>query len=254
MTMNTATDQRPVVLHYHLFKNAGSSLDALFKAHFGDAWVTAEFPGDPLRNRAGLKEWIATTPAARCYSTHTGSLPTPEIDGVSILPVIFVRHPLDRIASAYAFESRQGDPGFGSTLARHTSLAGYVETRLSIPGDRQVRNFHVDRFSRAITVPAGTDLDRALEGMSSMPFVGVVEEFGRSLEILQGLLAEHGLPGVKLESVRRNVSTDRAAKIEDRLAELSEEVGAETYAKLLEANADDIRLYEAAVARLQALG
>jgi len=34
---------RTILIHYHLFKNAGTSLDAVLKENFGDKWITREF-------------------------------------------------------------------------------------------------------------------------------------------------------------------------------------------------------------------
>ena len=46
---------KTVILHYHLFKNAGTSLDAAFKENFSEEsgeWVTKEFPAQPSQNSA----------------------------------------------------------------------------------------------------------------------------------------------------------------------------------------------------------
>lgn len=237
---------RTVVLHYHLFKNAGTSLDALFQQQFGDAWVTREFPAQPAANSSGVREWISQHPDARCFSSHTALLPPPVLTGVKVLPVIFVRHPLDRIASAYSFEHQQQDAGFGSTLARHTSLRGYIETRLSIPQDQQCRNFHVTRFSRMVpATEPGAELAAALRALHELPFVGVVEQFGDSLARLQAYLQGEGFSDIQLRPVQRNVSRDRADSLEERLERFADEVGQDFYDELVGANADDLAFYDA---------
>ncbi|WOD06199.1 hypothetical protein [Marinomonas sp. GJ51-6] len=106
---------KTVILHYHLFKNAGTSLDAAFKENFSveqGEWVTREFSAQPAKNREELKQWIIDNPQAKCFSSHTAIFPVPHIDGINIIPVIFYRHPIDRIASAYSFEKKQGGNGF----------------------------------------------------------------------------------------------------------------------------------------------
>jgi hypothetical protein len=35
-----STAQRKVVIHYHLFKNAGTSVDRMLKEIYGERWVT----------------------------------------------------------------------------------------------------------------------------------------------------------------------------------------------------------------------
>ena len=112
------TPARTVVLHYHLFKNAGTSVDALLKRQFPRGWVTREFPSEPEANARQLAAWLAEDDEAVAFSTHTGLLPPPVVPGLKVVPVIFVRHPLDRIASAYSFEHTQNAPGFGATNGR----------------------------------------------------------------------------------------------------------------------------------------
>lgn len=239
----------PAIVHYHLFKNAGTSLDALFKEYFSDRWVTREFPDAPVQNRRHMQEWL-TTVDADCYSTHTGFLPVPTLGAREVLPVIFLRHPLDRIASAYSFERRQGDPGFGSTLARNTTLRGYCEVRLSNPHDRQCRNFHAGRLAHLLWDAPGSQLGRALQALEELPFVGIVEQFNDSLKVLEAILQERGYPDIQLVAVRRNVSSERADSLEDRLASIRHEVGDEFYSTLVAANSDDIELHRVATERL----
>ncbi|MEP1869056.1 MAG: hypothetical protein ABJJ44_05975, partial [Paraglaciecola sp.] len=162
------------IFHYHLFKNAGTSLDASFKENFsGDEWVTNEFPAQPAKNRDLARQWISENPQALCFSSHTAFLPPPNIEGRKLLPVIFVRHPIDRIASAYSFEKKQGGDGFGSVLARNTDIKGYCESRLALGYDRQCKNFHVDRFSDMFPPAFDSELERALKALDVLPFVGL---------------------------------------------------------------------------------
>ena len=39
------TSTRHIVVHYHLFKNAGSSIDHLLKIAYADSWINHD-PGD----------------------------------------------------------------------------------------------------------------------------------------------------------------------------------------------------------------
>ncbi|HEX6684537.1 MAG TPA: hypothetical protein VF062_17165 [Candidatus Limnocylindrales bacterium] len=235
---------RVVIFHYHLFKNAGTSLDALFQERFADRWATREFPPARGENHRAVTEWVGSSTGTVCFSSHTAQLPPPTIPGVAVIPAIFVRHPLDRIASAYAFERQQGDPGFGSTLARNTTLRGYIETRLAVNGDRQCRNFHTQKFAQLFD--DGTpELDRALRALDALPFVGLVEKFAESLARLQRLLISEGFEGVDLRPVRRN-SSARLDTLESRLDAMATEVGRECYEELERVNGDDLQFYKAA--------
>lgn len=244
-TDSTALGGKTIVLHYHLFKNAGTSLDSSFKECLKDEeWQTKEFGGPLKKRQEELKRWIISNPSAKCFSSHTAPLPPPKIEKVSIVPVIFIRHPLDRIASAYAFEAKQGVSSFGSVLARNTSLAGYIETRLAIAADHQCRNFHAVKLAEMYTESSGNIEERAIRAINELPFVGLVEKYGQSLESLQKIIGSSTLSDVRLQPKRKNVSQKDNIDLYEKLKRLHNLLGRDLYDELRNANAIDLKLYE----------
>ena len=235
---------RTVVFHYHLFKNAGTSLDAALKSAFGEErWRQREFGGNPARIRAEVADWVDSEPEAVVFSSHTALLPPPELDGVQVLPLIFVRHPIDRIASAYRFEARQNADTFGSVLARNTSLSGYVETRLALPSDRQCRDFHCHRLAHMALPSTGTELQRARRAVESLPFVGLVEQYGASLARVEQLLRSHDLHPRPLEAMRKNSSEGSHQPLLARLTQVQSELGQDLFDRVVAANESDFEIY-----------
>lgn len=242
---------RKVILHYHLFKNAGTSVDAALKENVApEEWVTREFPLQPNVNREQVSEWILNNIQARIFSSHTAYLPPPKLEGVKVLPVIFIRHPIDRIASAYAFEARQTGDSFGAVLARNTNLSGYIQVRLAIPNDHQCRNFHIHRLSMMFDKSYGGALTRAKMALTALPFVGIVERFDWSLMRLESWLQSEGFDGLRLRPIRKNVSRP-ISELQDRLRKIERELGETIYRRLIEENEDDLILYEEAVANAE---
>jgi hypothetical protein len=245
---------RTVLLHYHLFKNAGTSLDEVLKHNFGAGWVTREFERRTnAQHRKEIAQWIQEFPTAQAFSSHTLEAPPPVIADTKVLPLVFIRHPLDRIASAYAFERRQANNnGFGAVLARNTSLAGYVEVRMSMPRDRQCRDFHIERLAMMAPDENGSEQDRAIAVLNSLPFVGIVEDFGGSMSRLAAL-CRRDFPNFKPRTVAVNVSREHSKPLEQKLADLEKELGTGLYQQLEAANANDLALYQAALLRAGAL-
>jgi hypothetical protein len=238
---------KTIILHYHLFKNAGTSLDAALKENFSEEngeWVTKEFPAQPAKNREELKQWIIDNPQAKCFSSHTAIFPVPVIDGINIIPVVFYRHPIDRMASAYSFEKKQGGDGFGPVLARNTSLRGYIETRLAFGHDRQCRDFHAHRFATMYDEQQGDEATRAKMAIEALPFVGLVEKYSESLERLEALLKAEGFEDIKLKPVEKNVSRGVKKSLGEKLSEIKEQLGEGVFAKLVEANEMDLGIWE----------
>lgn len=243
---------RKVILHYHLFKNAGTSVDAALKENVApEEWVTAEFPGQPKANREQVAQWILDNPQAKVFSSHTAYLPPPKLKGVKVLPVIFLRHPIDRIASVYAFEAKQGGNSFGSVLARNTDISGYVQTRLALPNDRQCRNFHVQRLSMMYDESYGSELSRAKLALKELPFIGLVEDFSNSIARMENWLRKEGFRNISLPIITKNASRNPNISLVRRLEDFEKAVTENIFKILLRENSDDLALYAAAAKRLQ---
>jgi hypothetical protein len=233
--------ERTVILHYHLFKNAGTSFDGILKRNFPGQWVTAEFAGND--NAAAVAAWIAGNPQGVVFSSHTATGPVPVVPGCRVITALFLRDPVARIRSAYLFERRQaqapGDDRPAARLAASTDFEGYVRARLDTPGDRQCRDFHVQRlaaFARRRGVP---ELERATQALGLLSFVGEVERFGASMDRFAALVRPVW-PGFDPRQEHLNRSE----------REEGVEIGPALAALLAEANAEDHALIDRARARL----
>lgn len=235
--------ERIVLLHYHLFKNAGTSVDEMLKRNFGERWAEAEFGSVPGQsNVAEVEDYLRQRPELLALSSHTALLPSPRLERTLILPVLFLRHPIDRLRSAYTFEQRQSADTFGARLAKAEDFAGYTRTLLQLPKNRQARNFQAFRLAFNQPTTAGSELARALRVLDDFPFIGLVEAYDASLEKLQQTY-EPFIPGFQTVSVRKNVTRTSSEPLEVRLKQIEEELGSSLYSDLLAANADDLELH-----------
>ncbi|MCB1380754.1 MAG: sulfotransferase family 2 domain-containing protein [Alphaproteobacteria bacterium] len=237
---------RPVVVHYHYFKNAGTSVDEILSKNFGSRWVTAEFQG--MNNHDAVGKWILDNPDASAFSSHTAQFPLPELDNVKILPIVFLRHPLDRILSAYSFERTQISDNFGAKLAKSTDLAGYIRVRLDAPHDTQCRNFQTFRMAKLLPGPKVSEMDRALDALRRLPFVGLVEDFAASAMRMETWLKTY-YPDFKAFTARKNVSASKNLSLDQRLVQMRRDIGETLYAELVDANLKDLCLHHAAKVR-----
>jgi ankyrin repeat protein len=155
-----------------------------------------------------------------------------------------MRHPIDRIASAYEFERRQGGSSFGAVLAKNTDLSGYIETRLALPNDRQCRNFHIHRLAMMFSPDHGNEFVRAKKALRTLDFVGVVEVFTTSIKILEAWLKKLGFKEIQLKAVRKNVSRENKKSLSQKLQEIEGQLDSQAYSLLIEANKGDLDLYE----------
>jgi hypothetical protein len=242
-THGRAQPKRRLLLHYHLFKNAGSSVDAILQENFPNSWRNSEYP-PPAQcdQQESIRRFIIENPDLEAISSHTLNLPVPEIDGVDIFPIIFVRHPLDRLQSAYSFERKQDADTTGARLAKETDMAGYLLARLIRRGDRSCRNFQSLRLAMQVPEAEGSEEERALLAVDRLPFVGLVEAFDQSIKELEHLVKPL-FPEFEAFHAWKNAS-GQVARLDEKLSAMRATIGNENYEQVVAANSSDLAVHE----------
>jgi len=225
---------RHIILHNHLFKNAGTSVEHILQQNFQDRWLSREFPMAGQDNTDLVAQWITDNPRAVAFSSHTMIGPLPKIDDAVIIPLMLLRDPIDRIASAYRFERIQQADTQGARLAKAHGFAGYVHARLSVKGDRQCRNFQTSRLAALTPDAQGSELERAciaIQQIIHQGVLGFVPEFDRAMRRLNALVVPLH-PSFRWQSVTANAAGRNT----------SETVSPDMRQLLQEANQDDLSL------------
>ena len=253
-TFNVITRrQRTVVLHCHIFKNAGSSVDELLKRNFGKRWTEVEFPGRGGFSNADLtNSFLRSFDQYDAVSTHTGDCWLGHDDAaLSVRPIVFLRHPILRIRSAYAFERQQNAETLGAKLAKRHGFSDYVKARLDNPGDYAFRDFQARRFA-AFDDRTYTDVrSAALRALERLPFVGLVDDFAAAAKRMEIYLKED-FPGFQTFEIRANVTDASNASLADKLERTLAELSPEVRERLLQENAVDLALHAAAGEKIAA--
>ena len=196
---------RTIILHYHLFKNAGTSIDEILKSNFKQQWITKEFKS-AKDNSDDVKAWILDNPEAIAFSSHTMTGPIPKILNTNIISIIMLRNPIRRIISAYKFERNQKVDNWGANLAKKVNFEDYVVTRLLKDGDTQCRNFQSERLA-TMTLARAHQKERAIAALDSFSMVGIVEEFEKSLTLMESMLQDQ-FSDFKVHLTHTNRSND----------------------------------------------
>ncbi|MGE5269936.1 MAG: hypothetical protein ACM3JG_09740 [Thiohalocapsa sp.] len=236
--------QRTLILHYHLFKNAGTSIDVMLKHNFGSKWISHEFHGSGnFSNSHEVASFLRQQGEICALSSHTALLPVPRLEGVHIVPVIFLRHPIDRLKSAYLFERSQDSAEWSAQVAKRNDLAGYIRELLDHKRHRSARNFQTLRLSLNEEPSAGSERERAMRTLRALPFVGLVEAFPRSVNRLCKILAPYFPQFLKI-IVHENTSRPTETTLDDRLVEIEDELGPDLFERLRLANEDDLLMFD----------
>ena len=246
------TGRRSIIVHFHFFKNAGTSMEFLLRTHFGDAFAIYEH-GQPTETFPAtvLTPYLQEHQQLQAISSHTICFPAPSHRDWSVFPVVFLRHPLDRILSMYQYEKQQDSDNPGVLIARERGLAGYIEAALFETGSRSFRNYQAWMLAHGSEAPEdGSALLRAATGtLNRLPVVGVVDEFAESVRQFNEWLSPY-FQGLELQPVHRNRSDGPASSMDERLRSFRERVGEALFERLERENAVDLELYRIARRRL----
>lgn len=238
---------RYVFLHYHIFKNAGTTIDSILEKNFGArlAYLHGDRYSATLTN-ADLLEFLQQNPEVMAVSSHHLRPPKPENDAFVFFDIVFLRHPLDRLRSIYDFYRRvesSDDPL--ASAARSAGLKQFVEHLLNshphLVNDAQV-NF-LANGGRYTHPPSTADLESAAAVITQAAVPGVTERLELSLRAAKYYLYP-AFGHLDMRSRKENVSPGRPQTLELRLRQMEQTCGRRLYDRLLAMNALDRKLLE----------
>ncbi len=240
---------QPVLIHYHIFKNAGTSIDECLRQSFGGLWGTYEGPhAHAIQSSTQLGAHLEANPHLVAVSSH---LSRPPLPAAHCLPIVFIRHPLLRAYSVYRFTQMDPSQPF-SDVAQSMEFGAYVRWALrKEPGSIVVRDYQVVHLSDASwrcphildAQATGDDLQQACDLLSSWGMAGVVEDFDLSVRTYQDLYGPK-LPGLSLTQRWENCSSGLHCCGDERIEDLKCLLGADLHDEFMAANQLDLALHE----------
>jgi hypothetical protein len=245
---------RPLLVHYHIFKNAGTSFEWTLKQALGRRFCTYDLTApNQILSSADIVSYVKRRPETEAVSSHQASLPVPKIRGREVVTSILIRDPIARIRSIYAFERQQEVSTPGALKAKELDFKGYVEWRLST-APAMLCNYQVHFCSRT-KGSQRKELDeahlrKAIANLDRVDIVGTVERYSEWLTLAQLILCKP-FPNILLSATRQNVTgigreTTEAAILDDLVNELGQTLAEH----LLEGNKLDMCLHQVADALL----
>ncbi len=249
---------RTVLLHGHIFKNAGTTFDWSLARNFGAGFLDHRDDAT-MRNGGGahLRNLVQENGELCAISSHCMTRVWPKVPRVRWVPVYLLRHPIVRFQSAYNFERRQGGKTPGAIAARSKSFSEYVEWRMQGRVSRTIRNYQTVYLAGAHghtsnAMLAMRTFGEAIETVRAVPMIGQVERYDESMVVMENHLRQW-FPELDLSYVAQNVggkkteSGDVAATVSSVLGQLGD-----LQQRVIDENAYDLALYQLVSKRLDA--
>jgi hypothetical protein len=237
-----------ILVHYHIFKNAGSSVDASLQHSFGDRWGSFEGPhAHAIQSKKQLSDFLNANSNLVAISSHLARPPLPH---ANCLPVVFIRHPLLRAYSVYKFTRSDSSQPY-SDVAQDLGFPEYIAWALKKePGSIVIRDYQVVHLSDASwrggnildTEATAADLEQACRLLSDWGVAGVVEEFELSATVFQTMYGSH-LPSLEFLPRWENATCKESVSTDERIDRLRKMLGETLYADFVGANQLDLTLH-----------
>jgi hypothetical protein len=243
---------RTIIVHYHIFKNAGSSVDRLLQMAFGNGWASLEGPTPTsLLRPDDLSTFIRDRPEIVAVSSHLLRPPAPP--GVRVLPVVLIRHPLDRAFSVYSYLRRHPDGAATGTVAQQASFPQFVLWCLNNKtlGGMVITNYQVIHLSPASfrnghiyhAIATENDLQHAIHYLSDSTCFGTVDLFDAVMSNLRkGAAALH--LHIPTSVITENATPGRLEDLDERLQVAKGLLGPDLNQRYINENELDYRLYK----------
>lgn len=207
--------KRTILIHHHIFKNAGTSLQYALKKYFEDKYFECELPQSQMVIEDDLKKFILKTPQALAISGHHICMPTPQGEDYKTLSIVLLRNPLARVESIYKFEKKQTAQTEGAIKAKELDFKEYVRWRLDKTPTMlcNYQTYYCARKNKSegSKIPTEQDLKVALHNIRSSAVVGTVERYEETLELANKILIQY-YPGINLEYTFLNVTNKKEVK------------------------------------------
>jgi hypothetical protein len=253
-----ADGKRHVLVHFHIFKNAGMSVDRLLYESFGTGFQAYD-PEDTETciGERDVLEYLRSKSDVVAIAGHQLRFPLSGDTSIQLHPFLFLRDPIDRAHSIYYYERmdvRRETSNLPLTRkANELDFRQFVQWCLDRPGNgAPITNYQTRVCSILHNGSCAPDwyvwtneinLRQALGFLSMLPFVGIVERFSESID---ALVADYKylFPMLRDVKFRENTTREHSSfPLERRHEIIRNELGGDLFRLLVGHNALDMELY-----------
>lgn len=246
MQTNKVLEKKIVLLHFHIYKNAGSTIEWILKKTFGKNASSVE-PENNLEylTKENIFNYLEKNPDTKSISSHQMEMMFPIHEKYRFFTIFLARHPIDRAFSIYFFKKKENDDSIGTIKANQMDLKNFIKWNLETDGYRVMKNFqtlHVtNNYFRHDA--NSEDLNKAKEIIKKIDFLGTVDRIDESLVLAEETLRPF-YENIDLSYVKQNVNKEREDDLNKRIQKEANLIGKEIMEKLEKFNNLDLELFK----------
>jgi len=240
----------PILLHLHIFKNAGTAFDSILKKNFKKNFSKLD-DKDPSKMLYidSIIDYLNKKPSVTVISSHQIRPPFENTEKFHFIPVVFLRHPIDRIYSIYEHYRRSPEKHPFNFAAKKYNLNDFLKWYLkNQPNNLVMKNFQTYVLSHDPKNPAfipHNAISISVNRLKNFFLLGLVERFNESLNTFDKYLEDY-FGKLKFSFEKKNVNPNREFKLEDRLNYIKSELNDDLHKQFFKINKLDLELYQIA--------
>jgi len=242
--------KHPVIIHFHIFKNAGMTIEWVLEKNFTKNFAREAYGinFDKIIPMELVVDYLKKNPNVKCFSSHNIRFPIPKENFIDFIPILFIRHPIDKAFSTFNFTRLQLEKGHGRLETKNMTLEEYFQWHIK-SNDRLVLDSQLQLLSDKTLKTLPERVSSALENIKNCAILGVVDRFDESMVVAEEFLKNY-FKDIDLSYVIQNISKDRTGNLSQRLETAKEQISNELMNELTKKNNNDIKIYEFANAEL----
>jgi hypothetical protein len=240
---------RSIILHYHIFKNAGSTIQWILEKNFHKSFSTLhETDIEGVVSNDEIILFAQEHPEIVALASHHFRLPSPSAPSLKFIELCLFRHPLDRIQSMYYYFRKLdnlADPYVEQ--AHKAGLAGFVEWSLEAQPYNVVNSqtCFCSTGGAYYFPPSSSHLKRAKSTLKNIKILGVVDRFDESLVVAEFFL-RFIYRDLDLSYVRQNSANPSRLDLPERLNDMKIQCGDALFGEITRLNKFDEELWQCA--------
>ncbi|HIQ28625.1 MAG TPA: hypothetical protein EYH42_09025, partial [Sulfurovum sp.] len=243
------SDKKNIIVHVHIFKNAGSSFDDTLLANFKNDFVDHREDHLIRNDKNFLTNYLKKNDHVQAFSSHSIFHKPKNFADIQLHTAYFLRHPVERIKSAYSFEKKQpAKDSLGAKKAKELNFQEYVAWRMQDDVPATIRNLQTIFLAGDGPHPKHMEkkFELALKNLNDSPLIGIVDRYDESMVVFEEYLKQF-FPKIDLAYIRKNITdTNITASVEEKVDSILKQFDEPLQKLVKEKNAFDLELYEKA--------
>lgn len=213
----------PVLVHFHIYKNAGTTIDWILQKEFVNKAHNLDDFDDPGR----IIEWdiildfLSKYKNSKSISSHQIRFPLPKNDDFQFFPMLFIRNPISRIFSIYEDQKRLGGEHELSIKAKSLSPNEFFKWCFNSE-NKIMENSQIIFLQHKDFDVKKLDLKFAKKMISDSAIIGITERLDESLVLAEDVLQER-FGKIDFSYVKQNVNPNKKNNVENKNENILEE-------------------------------